>query len=69
MENQIVHDKSQPNFLPIDKRLTTGGISSFKTTSTPVTKSSVKSEMKLDSEEQTGSIDSSLLISSNTSDF
>jgi hypothetical protein len=48
MENKILNEK----LLPIDKRLTTGGISSFKTTSTPVTKSTIKSEIKLDTDEQ-----------------
>ena len=54
IENRISNEKSQSNFLPVDKRLTTGGMASFKTTSTPVTKSSVKSELKIDSDEQTG---------------
>jgi hypothetical protein len=51
MENKILNEK----LLPIDKRLTTGGISSFKTTSTPVTKSTIKSQIKIDSDEQTSS--------------
>jgi hypothetical protein len=54
IENKNTNEKLQSNLLPIDKRLTTGGISSFKTTSTPVTKSTIKSEMKIDSDEQTG---------------
>lgn len=55
LENKITNEKSQINQLPIDKRLTTGGLaSSFKTTSTPVTKSSNKSELKTESDEQTG---------------
>jgi len=54
IENKNTNEKLQSNVLPIDKRLTTGGISSFKTTSTPVTKSTIKSEMKIDSDEQTG---------------
>lgn len=53
IENRIVNEKSHNNLLPIDKRLTTGGMTAFKTTSTPVTKSSVKSELKIDSDEQT----------------
>jgi hypothetical protein len=53
IENKILPEKSQSNLLPIDKRLITGGTSAFKTTSTPVTKSSIKSEIKIDSDEQT----------------
>lgn len=61
IENRIENDKSQANFLPVDKRLTTGGMAAFKTTSTPVTKSSVKSELKIDSDEQTGILSLPLL--------
>ncbi|CAF1353850.1 unnamed protein product [Rotaria sordida] len=53
IENKILNEKSQTNLLPIDKRLTTGGLSSFKTTSTPVTKSTIKSDIKIDMDEQT----------------
>ncbi|CAF4454437.1 unnamed protein product, partial [Adineta steineri] len=52
IKNKIIHEKLQSNILPIDKRLPTNGISSFKTTSTPVTKSAIKSEIKIDSDDQ-----------------
>ncbi|CAF0909325.1 unnamed protein product [Adineta steineri] len=52
IENKIINEKLQSNILPIDKRLPTNGISSFKTTSTPVTKSAIKSEIKIDSDDQ-----------------
>ncbi|CAM4907418.1 unnamed protein product [Rotaria socialis] len=53
IENKVVNEKRLSNQLPIDKRLTTGGLASFKTTSTPVAKSSNKSEVKVESDEQT----------------
>ncbi len=69
IENKIVHEKLQSDLLPIDKRLTTGGMSSFKTTSTPVTKSSIKSEIKIESDEQPGLFKSFFLFSSNEISF
>ncbi|CAF2742325.1 unnamed protein product [Rotaria sp. Silwood2] len=53
IENKILNEKSQINTLPIDKRLTSGRLSSFKTTSTPVTKSTIKSDIKIDMDEHT----------------
>ena len=54
IENKIVKDKLKSNTMPIDNRLTTSRVSSFKTTSTPVIKSTIKSEIKISSDEQTG---------------
>jgi len=55
LENQISNDKSQTNFpQPIDKRLTNTNVTGFKTTSTPVAKTTNKSDIQVDSDEQTG---------------
>jgi hypothetical protein len=53
VENQSINPKTNQQ---IDKRLTTGGSTAFKTTSTPVPKSNVKTEMKIESDDQTGSL-------------
>ncbi|UJR26242.1 hypothetical protein I4U23_007583 [Adineta vaga] len=53
VENKIINEKVQSNLFPIDKRLNTAAMPSFKTTSTPVAKSTIKSELKIDSDEQT----------------
>ncbi|CAF0815314.1 unnamed protein product [Adineta ricciae] len=53
VENKMNDEKIQSTSFPVDKRLNAAGISSFKTTSTPVAKSTMKSELKVDSDEQT----------------
>lgn len=54
VENKVTDEKPQPNAFLVDKRLSTAGKPSFKTTSTPVAKSTLKSETKVDAEEHTG---------------
>jgi hypothetical protein len=56
IENQLMNKTCPSASLPVDKRLTNDVISLFKTTSTPVTKSTSKSETKLDVNEHTSSI-------------